>query len=202
MVRALQIIVFLLAAAGAYRLEFGNDPKRFHKMEPFMAEGERYFAERAESSPLSVFFWADFDEWQRENVELKRRLGEEPKGELFCANGLNVAKALEDLWNEYTAETLRLLAISLTILLVVLMLVFRRRFLVYVLPIIAAILATAGTLGWLGEKLSFFELICFFVLTGLGIDYSIIHNLFAFLTSFIGFGSLYLTRFKLPVRWA
>ena len=80
--------------------------------------------------------------------------------------------------------------------------------------VLAALAATAGTLGWLGIPITFFTLLCVFVLAGLGIDYVIFQTtqaegnpedakghttsravFYSFLTSFVGLGALAFTDF-------
>lgn len=119
---------------------------------------------------------------------------------------LDPRAALQGLFHGFTCATLKLLAVSFGVFVLVLALVFRRRMLHYLLPVFLSLAATAGALGWLGIPLTFFSLLCFFVLAGLGIDYVIFQNsdpspstrrvvLFAFLTSFAGFGLLAFTDF-------
>ncbi len=114
--------------------------------------------------------------------------------------------ALQGLFRHFTSATLKLLAVSFVAFVLVLALVFRRRMLRYLLPIVLSLGATAGALGWMGVPLTFFTMLCFFVLAGLGIDYVIFQMsdsspvtrrtvFFAFLTSFVGLGSLALTGF-------
>ena len=127
---------------------------------------------------------------------------------------LDPKRELENLFARFTTATLRLLGISLVVLLVLLALLFRRRFLRVSLPVLGALAATAGTLGWLGVPVTFFTLLCVFVLAGLGIDYVIFQTaqeespstdmkghatsravFYSFLTSFVGLGALSLTDF-------
>ena len=114
--------------------------------------------------------------------------------------------AVTALFDSYARETYRLLGISLVVLVVILAALFRRRFFAYVLPIVLATVSTLGVLGWCGETINFFHVLCFFVLIGLGLDYTIFHLgnpqpgtrqavLFSFLTSFVGLGALAFTSF-------
>lgn len=229
MVRKIQIIVFVLAALGLFRVEFGNDLSRFHRMDPLMAEGEKAVA-AAFGETGARFAVANLDAWQRENVALKAKMGVPLPGELLTAADLPSFMTLKlpfgdgivlpvgfggmelDLraemvrrFDAYAAETYQLLAISFAILIVLLAVIFRRRLFAYVMPIMAAVLSTAGVLGWMGETVNFFHLLCSFVLVGLGIDYTIFHRasfntsrvvLFSFLTSLVGFGMLAFTSFQ------
>ena len=112
---------------------------------------------------------------------------------------------LESMFRRFTSETLRLVAISFAAMALALLVLFRRRFPGYVATVAAAIIMTAGSLGLLGAKITFFHVLCFFVMTGIGIDYVIFHYscaekrngretativLFSFLTSLAGFGAL------------
>ena len=127
---------------------------------------------------------------------------------------LDPGQSVKDMFSRFTRTTLRLLAVSLAALSVLLLLLFRRRFLRVVLPVVTALAATAGVLGWLGVPVTFFTMLCAFVLTGLGMDYAIFqmsgeirheddgrsiatsHAVFcSFLTSFTGLGALSLTDF-------
>ncbi len=115
-------------------------------------------------------------------------------------------RELASLFDAYAREAYRLLGVSFVLLAVLLAALFRRRFLVAALPVVAAALATLGVLGWCGVPLTFFHALCFFVCTGLGLDY-VIFNLgdplpgtrrvvfVSFLTSAAAFGLLAFTSF-------
>ena len=129
------------------------------------------------------------------------------------AAGLTIVeprRELMSLFDAYAREAYRLLGISFVLLAVLLAALFRRRFLAGVLPVAAAALATLGVLGWCGVQLTFFHALCFFVCTGLGLDYVIFHLEVAtsatlprtrrvvfvsFLTSAAAFGLLAFTSF-------
>ena len=115
--------------------------------------------------------------------------------------------ALQGIFDEYQHEAFRLLAGSLVCLAVLLVAMFGRRVMSYAMPVLGAALATAGMLGWMGETINFFHVLCFFVFMGLGMDYTIFHApvsgtaqtvrsrvvLFSFLSSFVGLGLLSFT---------
>ena len=231
MVRKIQIIAFILACAGLFRIQFGNDISQFHRMDPLLADGEKAVA-AAFGESGTRFAVVDLRRWQVENAALKAKMGVEIPGEFLEASDLPDAMTLRlpwhdavilpaafdrypidfrqeltDLFDRYAKRSYRLLAESFAILLVLLVLIFRKRFFSFVAPIAAAVLATAGMLGWIGEPVNFFQLLCFFVLVGLGIDYTIFHKsvrradtsrvvLFSFLTSLVGFGMLAFTSFQ------
>ncbi|MBQ6339201.1 MAG: hypothetical protein IJI36_08660 [Kiritimatiellae bacterium] len=119
---------------------------------------------------------------------------------------LEPKRAVSDLFAAFSSATMTLLGWSLAVLATLLALVFGRRFVGYVASLAATFAATAGMLGWLGVPVTFFTLLCFFAVAGLGLDYAIFSRsqstpgarrtvFFAFLTSFAGLGMLALTDF-------
>ena len=94
------------------------------------------------------------------------------------AAGLTIVeprRELMSLFDAYAREAYRLLGISFVLLTALLAALFRRRFLACALPVALAALATLGVLGWCGVQLTFFHALCFFVCTGLGLDYVVFH---------------------------
>ena len=231
MLRTFQIILFLAAAAGLFRLSFGTDPARLHRPAPVMARGERAVSEAC-GLGNTRFRVVDLSAWQCENAELKARwlgvtnglflaaadlppemtvaVDGRPYAVLPSEDGIDLSARLAELFGAFEAETVPLLAGSFAALALALLLVFRGRFPAYAAPIAAALVATAGVLGWIGSRVNLFQLISFFILTGLGIDYTIFHRaeesggrrngsrivLFSFLTSLAGFGLLAFTSFE------
>ena len=136
-----------------------------------------------------------------------------PRSCAAAGSGVTVVepkRELMSLFDAYAQEAYRLLGISFALLAALLAALFRRRFLAYALPVAAAVLATLGVLGWCGVQLTFFHALCFFVCTGLGLDYVIFHLeatasatlprtrrvvFVSFLTSASAFGLLALTSF-------
>ena len=136
-----------------------------------------------------------------------------PRSCAAAGSGVSVVepkRELMSLFDAYAQEAYRLLGISFALLAALLAALFRRRFLAYALPVAAAVLATLGVLGWCGVQLTFFHALCFFVCTGLGLDYVIFHLeatasatlprtrrvvFVSFLTSASAFGLLALTSF-------
>ena len=119
---------------------------------------------------------------------------------------LEPKRAVGDLFATFSSATMSLLKWSLAVLAVLLALVFGRRSVGYVASLAATFAATAGMLGWLGVPVTFFTLLCFFAVAGLGLDYAIFSRsssapqarrivFFAFLTSFAGLGMLAFTDF-------
>ena len=119
---------------------------------------------------------------------------------------LEPKRVVGDLFATFSSATMRLLGWSLAVLAVLLVLVFGRRSAGYMTSLAATFAATAGMLGWLGVPVTFFTLLCFFAVAGLGLDYAIFSRsssaprarrtvFFAFLTSFAGLGMLSFTDF-------
>ena len=119
---------------------------------------------------------------------------------------LEPKKAVGDMFAAFSSATMNLLAWSLAVLAILLVAIFRRRSVGYVTSLAATFAATAGMLGWLGVPVTFFTLLCFFAVAGLGLDYAIFTRssaaprvrqvvFFAFLTSFAGLGMLSFTDF-------
>ncbi len=115
-------------------------------------------------------------------------------------------RELMEMFDAYAREAYLLLGIAFVVLMALLAALFRRRFLACAVPVAAAMLATVGVLGWCGVPLTFFHALCFFVCTGLGLDYAIFHLgnppprtrrvvFVSFLTSAVAFGMLALTSF-------
>ena len=134
-----------------------------------------------------------------------------PYPEGFSSDDPNVVilepkRAVEDMFATFSSATMKLLGWSLAVLAALLVGIFRRRSFGYVASLAATFAATAGMLGWLGVPVTFFTLLCFFAVAGLGLDYAIFTRssaaprvrqvvFFAFLTSFAGLGMLSFTDF-------
>ena len=139
---------------------------------------------------------------QREGHNLLRPPGASAAGVTI----VEPKRELMSLFDAYAREAYRLLGISFVLLAALLAALFRRQFLAAALPVAAAALATLGVLGWCGVQLTFFHALCFFVCTGLGLDYVIFHLgdslprtrrvvFVSFLTSAAAFGLLAFTSF-------
>ena len=108
---------------------------------------------------------------------------------------------LTGMLNGFAQETYRLLAISLSVLVLIL---FCMRLTVLLVPVGMAVTSTLGLLGYLGEPVNFFQWLVFFVIIGLGMDYAIFHRsgksnrtvTASFLTSLVGLGMLSFTSFQ------
>ncbi len=110
--------------------------------------------------------------------------------------------------SKYTSETYNLLIICAVCLFGILTLIYRRRAIIYLVPSFLGILITLAILTLFNQPITFFHLLSFFIVIGLGLDYTIFHInsnnyyemrpvMFSFLTSFIGFGLLAFTSFFL-----
>lgn len=196
------------------------DPAAFNRMDPLMAKGEARVAEvfGGESMKLS---YVELESWQRKNAELKAKMGGEVKGEFLTAEdlprgmtfesrgktylilpserGFTLKEKLTDLFARLTFETLMLLMIAVALMIFVSMYLFQRRTLRMLAPVFGAVGVTAVILVLLGVKFTFFHLIAFFMILGLGIDYAIFGGervvFYSFLTSLVGFGMLGFTSF-------
>ena len=115
---------------------------------------------------------------------------------------------LQSMFDAFASETVRLVSVAFAVMIAALIAVFRRRFLSLVCPVACALVSTVGVLGWMGTPVNFFQLLCFFVLVGLGIDYAIFHRdescldgrswkvvRASFVTSLVGLGMLAFTSF-------
>ena len=124
------------------------------------------------------------------------------------AKVVSVSKILSDKIEQYSHETYNLLAICAICLMLLLSVFYKRRAIVYLVPSVLAILLSVCILTWVGQPITFFHMLSFFIVTGLGLDYTIFNInardnkemrpvLFSFLTSFVGFGLLAFTSFFL-----
>lgn len=225
--RTVMCLVVLVAFCGICRLGFSSDPADLHRPDPLLAQGERIVAERCGSDALA-FEVVPLAAWQAENAALKRKLGIVPPGRFLTAadlpdwatvkldgedhlllpsaKGIRVRDLLRRHLSGCMASAWLLLAVSGCVLALVMVLGFKGRFFPCLDSVIGAVLATAGTLGWLGVRVTFFHLLCVFVFVGLGVDYAIFHRcgsggdrlrarvvLTSFLTSFVGLGMLAFT---------
>lgn len=111
---------------------------------------------------------------------------------------INLKDLLQSLFARLTTRTEIVLACSAMLLLLVSMTFGLRKGLTIFLPPVLAVAASAVTLGLVGETLTLFHLLSFFLIFGLGVDYAIFRNrivFYSFLTSLVGFGLLAFTSF-------
>jgi predicted exporter len=121
---------------------------------------------------------------------------------------VNPSEILTNQIEKYSHETYRLLAICAICLIALLIVFYKKRAVLYLIPSILAILLSVSVLTWFNQPITFFHMLSFFIVTGLGLDYTIFNMntndakeirpvLFSFLTSFVGFGMLAFTSFFL-----
>ena len=121
---------------------------------------------------------------------------------------ISVSESLTQQIEKYSLKTYRLLAICAICLLALLTVFYKKRAIIYLMPSVLAILLSICILTWFGQPITFFHMLSFFIVIGLGLDYTIFNLntntneemrpiLFSFLTSFIGFGLLAFTSFLL-----
>lgn len=220
----LKILIFLIAACGLFKLDFGNDLRAFHHPEKVLAQGEAEVSKYCGTDNLK-FKILPLNAWQEENAGLKLILEEENRGEFLTKedlpswatieidgvdyiiipsrNGQSLSGKITYLFNKLQNETLFLLVIAYLILIVEMLILFREKFFAFFLPLSAAIISTLGIHAWIGLKINFFQLISFFVLSGLGLDYIVFHKArfssrvvrYSFLTTLAGLGMLAFTSF-------
>lgn len=110
--------------------------------------------------------------------------------------------------NQYSQETYYLLIICTICLIALLSVIYKKRAIIYLVPSILGILLAISILTIFNQPITFFHMLSFFIVIGLGLDYTIFNIntnndvemrpvLFSFLTSFIGFGLLAFTSFFL-----
>ncbi|MBR5354704.1 MAG: hypothetical protein IK122_01080 [Alphaproteobacteria bacterium] len=117
------------------------------------------------------------------------------------ATTVSPAQQMTDLMKKYSYESYRLLAICSVALAVLLLFLYGKKALLYLMPSVLAVGLTATVLTWFNQPITFFHLLSLFIVIGLTLDYSIFHInatnnhetkpvLFSFLTSLVGFGIL------------
>lgn len=125
----------------------------------------------------------------------------EVEGVSFC----QPRKTLEGILEEWTEEIGLWLLLSLVAMAIVLVAFFRRKAFVVAFPSLAAVASVLGFLSLTGVGVNLFHLLALFLLAGMGVDYAVFARsgeensvrsvTFAFLTSFVGFGSLVFVSF-------
>ena len=187
----------LYAAEGAAYAEDTGLKRPVAPAEPRLLDPDCF----APGSPLAAVVGAM---WTGRGLMSPCAEGFEPSGPHVAV--IDMRRSMEGVFARAMDSTLRLFFASAAALVVFLALVFRRRMFEFAGPVAAALVATAGTLGWLGVPFTFFTLLSFFVLMGLGLDYAIFHRsaaapsarrtvFYAFLTSLAGLGLLSFTAF-------
>lgn len=191
-------ILFVALIAFSGPMYYDNSPDAFYKPDKFMAENEE--AVKKVSNPDSLgFSLVDLEDWQRENLELKKKLrgvGDvAPYQHLITSSDLppqmtveiggraklilpgerKLKDELEKLLNGFALKSYYGLVLAVLAITLVSIVIYRFNFLRIVGPIIGALILTFFTLPLLGEKLNFFHVLSLFIVMGLGIDYSIFH---------------------------
>lgn len=124
------------------------------------------------------------------------------------ARVVSVSETLSQQIKEYSHKTYWLLGICALCLIALLSRFYKKRAVIYLIPSVMAILLSVCILTWFNQPITFFHMLAFFIVTGLGLDYTIFNIntnnnkemrpvLFSFLTSFVGFGLLSFTSFFL-----
>ena len=121
---------------------------------------------------------------------------------------ISPSKIMEQTMSQYSYEAYNLLIVCGIALLVALVVLYRWRAFIYLLPSLLGVGIAIGFLTVLNMPITFFHLLSLFIVVGLGLDYAIFHintksssdlrpTFYSFLTSFIGFGLLSFTSFFL-----
>lgn len=190
-------IAFVALIAFSGPMYYDNSPDAFYKPDSFLAENEE--AVKKVSNPDSLgFSLVDLEDWQRENLELKKKLipslnthtsnfilsSDLPsqmtvniggRSKLILPGERKLKDELETLLNGFALKAYYGLALAVLAITLVAIVIYRFSFLRIVGPIIAALILTFCTLPIFGEKINFFHILSLFIVMGLGIDYSIFH---------------------------
>ena len=186
---------------------FSSDPAVFHRPAPVMARGEAKFASlsgggaglrivnltrwQKENAALKAKLGEEPGGVFLSAADLPAGLAFTREGEDFLVlpeaaasaivgeRGMSVdlRKLLQSLFARFMSESLVQAGVALTLLFVAAVCVFRRRALSVFLPPAAAAVLTFLFLVLMQEPITFFHLLCFFILIGLGIDYAIFHRI-------------------------
>ena len=186
---------------------FSSDPAVFHRPAPVMARGEAKFASlsgggaglrivnltrwQKENAALKAKLGEEPGGVFLSAADLPAGLAFTREGEDFLVlpeaaasaivgeRGMSVdlRKLLQSLFARFMSESLVQAGVALTLLFVAAVCVFRRRALSVFLPPAAAAVLTFLLLVLMQEPITFFHLLCFFILIGLGIDYAIFHRI-------------------------
>lgn len=190
-------IAFVALIAFSGPMYYDNSPDAFYKPDFFLAENEE--AVKKVSNPDSLgFSLVDLEDWQRENLELKKKLipslnthtsnfilpSDLPsqmtvniggRSKLILPGERKLKDELETLLNGFALKAYYGLVLAVLAITLVAIVIYRFSFLRIVGPIIAALIMTFFTLPIFGEKINFFHILSLFIVMGLGIDYSIFH---------------------------
>lgn len=125
-------------------------------------------------------------------------------------NALTISptQQMTNLMKQYSYKSYGLLAVCSIALILLLLVLYRKKALIYLAPSALAVGLTATVLTWFNQPITFFHLLSLFIVIGLTLDYSIFHInadnnyevkpvLFSFLTSLVGFGILAFASFFL-----
>ena len=186
---------------------FSSDPAAFHRPAPVMARGEAKFASLSGGGEglriVDLTRWQEENAALKAKLgeapggvflsaaDLPAGLAFTREGEDFLVlpeaaaaaivgdrgASVDLRKLLQGLFARFTSESLVQAGVALVLLFVSALCVFRRRVLSVFLPPAAAGILTLLSLLLLNEPITFFHLLCFFILIGLGIDYAIFHRI-------------------------
>ena len=118
---------------------------------------------------------------------------------------INTLSFLNDTLDTLSYNIYKILYFCVGILLVVLLILYRSKFIYYIVPSLFSIISTLGIIALTGVNINLFHLLSLFIVIGVGIDYTIFilssnfkkSILFSFLSTCIGFLLLSFTSFKI-----
>lgn len=189
--------VAIIAYFGINKLSFDNSPDAFYKPDSFLAENEE--AVKKVSNPDSLgFSLVDLEDWQRENLELKKKLipslntqtsnfitSEDlppqmtveigGRSKLILPGKRHLKEELNWLLEKFAFKAVYGIIFALVTIYLVAVFVYRSKHALVVGPVLFSLFMTLFTLPIFGEKINFFHILSLFIVMGLGIDYSIFH---------------------------
>lgn len=177
--RAIVWIMSAMALLGLPFVSFKSDASSLYRPSKMLAEGERIASELGSVIPKV--------DVQLKNAKLKESFAKEMGARWTEETGIPVSARpgeifdpkgdLDEMFDASQSEAIKLLCTGFAALVLILLAVYRRRAFRIAAPVVAAIVLTLGSLGWIclltDSGINFFETICLFIVAGLGLDYAI-----------------------------
>ena len=180
--------------------EFGIENFKYFKKLEFI--GEKEFKRIFGKNIFNKFIVKDNGYWSV--IPLAYNIENLPKN----AKIVSIKGSLLNILNTLSDETRKALLGSFLFLTLLIVVIYKKKVLIYLLPSFFSITVTLVLINSVVGYLTFFHLISLFIVLGLSIDYTIFHLnssnlknlkpiLFSFLSSFIGFGLLSFASFSI-----
>ena len=180
--------------------EFGIENFKYFKKLEFI--GEKEFKRIFGKNIFNKFIVKDNGYWSV--IPLAYNIENLPKN----AKIVSIKGSLLNILNTLSDETRKALLGSFLFLTLLIVLIYKKKVFIYLLPSFFSIMVTLVLINSVVGYLTFFHLISLFIVLGLSIDYTIFHLnssnlknlkpiLFSFLSSFIGFGLLSFASFSI-----